>query len=262
MPVPNQAAKAAALLATISMATTPALAAELPHVPLAAASDRYAPHEATVDESSDYHRRYRHRRHRVGAGDVLAGVLIIGGIAAIAGAANKNKRDERYRERDDRYRDRDYDYRQRDRRDSRRNSDARGLGSAVDMCLREIERDVRVEEVDEVNRDGDGWRVRGSLYNGEGFTCRIGSDGRVEDIDYGGRRAAAALAPIEDNQWDDNRYAQARDRIERQASTADVQPAYPGGPLPGEEIDGDIAAASGSDDGRYAAHEAPDFGEV
>ena len=37
-----------------------------------------------------------HRHHdRVDAGDVIAGILIIGGIAAIASAASKNKRDRR-----------------------------------------------------------------------------------------------------------------------------------------------------------------------
>ena len=46
------------------------------------------------------HRHYRHRRGGVDAGDVIAGVLILGGIAAIADAASKNNRRER---RDERY---------------------------------------------------------------------------------------------------------------------------------------------------------------
>lgn len=265
MPAFKPAAHAVAFLVSTSLAATPVLAADLPHLP-APAPQEYVPYKASGDESTDYHRRYRYRRHRVDAGDVLAGVLIIGGIAAIASAASKNNRDRRYRDRDERYRDRDYrdrDYDYRDRRDTRRNDDARGIDGAVSMCLREVERDVRVDEVDEVRRDGEGWRVRGRLYNGERFSCSIDSDGRIDDIDYDGRRSVAAVAPVQDNQWDDDRYAQARARIERQASApTDARPAYPGGPLQGEEIDGDIAAAPAGDDGRYSTHEAPDFTEA
>ena len=115
--------------------------------------------------------------------------------------------------------------------------------------MSQIERDVRVDTVDSVDRTGEGWRVTGSLYNGERFTCRIGQDGRVDDIDYGG---LAANAPAEDKQWGDDRYAAAWNdvdsgKIARPEATA---PAYPGGP-----IDGDVAEG----DDRYETAEAPDF---
>ncbi|MFN2100316.1 hypothetical protein [Altererythrobacter sp. MF3-039] len=264
MPVFKPVAQSVALIVAASLTATPAVAVDLPHLPAPVPQD-HAPQEVSTDESSDYHRRYRYRRHRVDAGDVLAGVLIIGGIAAIANAA-KNNRDRDYRDRDYRNRDREYrdrDTRYRDRRDDRRYDNARGIDRAVSMCLREIERDVRVDQVDEVERDGEGWKVKGRLYNGESFSCEIGADGRIDEIDYDGAREFASAEPVEDNQWGDDRYAQARQRIERQASAdSDVRPAYPGGPLPGEEIDADVAAAPADDDDRYNTHEAPDFSEA
>ena len=30
-----------------------------------------------------------------------------------------------------------------------------------------------------VSRDGEGWMVTGRVYNGDGFFCRIGNDGRI-----------------------------------------------------------------------------------
>lgn len=255
----------AAALAVASMASTPVLAAEIPLSGSAASAQPYAEiagAQSYEEDTSDYHRRYRRYRRGVDAGDVLAGVLIIGGIAAIANAASKNSRD-----RDERYRDRDYRYREpdyRDRRDERRYDDPRGIDGAVSRCLSEIERDVRVDQVDSVRRTGEGWQVDGRLYNGDVFTCRIGNDGRIDGIDFNGRELAYA-APTEDRQWSDDRYAAARARMDRQAppqrrtAASEPQPAYPGGP-----VDGDFqqdAPASG-DDGRYDAHETPDFSEA
>jgi len=255
------------MAAALSMAVTPVAAADLP----IAAPQSSAATLGVFDKdaaNAENHRYYRYRRHnRVDAGDVLAGVLIIGGIAAIASAASKNSRDERYRDRDYRYRDRDYrdrpyDYRER-REDSRYNSGnaGRGIDNAVQMCVSRIERDVRVDSVDGVDRSGEGWRVTGSLYNGERFTCSIDANGRIEGVDYGG------FAANEDNQWSDDRYRAAwadlesgliappDQRAQQQVRPVEGQPAYPGGPLPGEEIDGDL-----QQDGRYSTADASDFG--
>lgn len=246
----------ASALAAAAMAATPVSAAEfrreLPRVAVA------TPGVFDADAvNADDHRWYRYRRHdHVDAGDVLAGVLIIGGIAAIANAANNN-RNRDYRNRDSDYRSRDYDYR--DRRMDSRYNDARGIDRAVSMCVNEVERDVRVDTVDQVERDGSGWAVRGTLYNGDRFDCEIGPDGRIRDIDIGGKDVADATR--DDRQWDDSRYAAARARIDGAAPPAgqeEAQPAYPGGPLPGEAIDGDLASG-GAADGRYEAHTAPDF---
>ena len=243
MALPQRLAALAGLAAAISMAATPAEAAELPN---SATSNAGVMTPGVFDADSvnaQNHRWYGYRRHNhVDAGDVLAGVLIIGGIAAIASAASRSERDRRedYRNRDyrrDDYRDRPYDYRER-RGDSRYDG-GRGIDNAVSMCVSQIERDVRVDQVDSVDRNGEGWHVSGTLYNGERFTCRIGEDGRVDDIDYGAYAASAA----EDKQLSDDRYAAAWNNVARdndgRAMTApsSSQPAYPGGP-----IDGDLPA--------------------
>jgi hypothetical protein len=227
------------LVAAVSMAVTPAAAAEIP----SGSSNHIYSDPVAFDADSENvqrHRyyRYRHHRHRHGvdAGDVIAGVLILGGIAAIASAASNNDRDRRYRDRDYRdrnYRDRDYDYRE--RRQNTRYEGARGIDRAVEMCVSRIERDVRVDSVDSVDRTGDGWRVTGQLYNGERFNCRIGADGRIDDVDYDG------IAANDSRQLSDERYRTAWAEVDRakRVETADEgpRPAYPGGPLPGEETD-------------------------
>ncbi|MBE5073115.1 hypothetical protein IM511_02200 [Erythrobacteraceae bacterium E2-1 Yellow Sea] len=250
-------AAAASFVAAVSMATTPVFAADIPvshsHSSIAPA----AAYDADAGNAQN-HRYYRYRpyRHRhVSTGDVLAGVLIIGGIAAIASAASKD-RDERYRDRD--YRDRPYDYRE--RRGDSRYDNSRGIDRAVSMCVDRIERDVRVDSVDGVDRTGEGWRVTGTLYNGEGFTCRIGEDGRIDDVDYGGglARNGTLREPVEDNQHSDDRYAAAWRDLNNQAQPRPMvqdaggpQPAYPGGP-----IDGDLEADDAGDD-RYRIAVAP-----
>ena len=202
------------------------------------------------------HRRgWRRGRRGVSAGDVLAGAVIIGGIAAIASAASNNRRD---RERE-RYRDVRDDRRDNPRRSTNRSSGS-GIDNAVSQCLNVIERDVRVENVDNATRGARGWVVSGRIFDGSSFTCEIGNDGRISDITYGrfsrsdvnyssgpGTRAAGQLS--------DDRYADARAALPEQVYstdqrfaeanlpepqplvplTSDRLPAYPGGPLPGEE---------------------------
>lgn len=208
------------------------------------------------------------RRNRIDAGDVLIGAAILGGAIAIANANNRrnDERDVVIVERD-RVWDRDWrdERRYDDRRDDRRFYDRRGvrgeagaggLDSAVDQCLAAIERDVRVDSVDDVSRTGAGWLVSGALFNGAPFRCRIGNDGRIEEIDYGGfgrtgfdasappaeAYAPAPMmtnAPRADGQWSDARYANARLALGQPGSTVggpQATPAYPGGPLPGESF--------------------------
>jgi len=217
---------ALASAAALSLAATPAAAIELPsHDPAAA---REAPAvwaaESVSAERSRWRHRHRHDRNDgIDAGDVIAGAVIIGGIAALAGAFD-NDRDERRA--DYRYPEPSYQ------------SD--GLDRAVDMCVSEIEREVRVGSVAGVDRAFDGWRVRGSLYDGEGFTCRIGNDGRISGIDYGsgayGSGGVSYGTQARGNQWSDEAYAAAWNRVD--GGAAPLQPAYPGGPLPGETYEG------------------------
>ncbi len=165
--------------------------------------------------------RHWHSRDRgIDGGDLLAGVLIIGGIAAIAAAASKSSRDNRapdYRypedpqsgggsPGDDDYRNwRDYqdgnpgygepgagdygDYR--GGNDYRGRNDWRSAGStdgAVDSCVGELERGNRaVDSVDGVNREAEGWRVDGRLRDGRSFSCSADGDGRVRRLAVDGR---------------------------------------------------------------------------
>lgn len=206
------------------MAATPLAAAELPRP---AAATPFAAADALDADAVNAGNHRRWRRDRVDAGDVIGGLLVIGTIAAVASAASKaNDRD--------RYRTRGYpagDYRSDYRPYDSRFGESRGLQNAADMCAREVERDRRVASVDSVVRSADGWRVSGRARSGEGFSCLIGNDGRIADVDYGpaGYNGVAA-----DGQWSDDRYASAR---AAQDGAGVPAPAYPGGPLPGEVDD-------------------------
>ena len=231
-------AAAPALLATASLVASPAYAAPLPVVTSSPAQAEGVTSYDPADQTYENHRYRRYRHHRgPGLGDVLTGVLIIGGIAAIA---NRAKRDD-----DRRYRDRDWRYPEQ-RRDQARWDDGRGIDRAVGMCVEEVERDRRVETVDRANRTPQGWEISGTVSDGEAFSCAIGEDGRIENVDFGSRGRwrdeqggddEFARAP-DDRQWDDERYAAERDRMDRRAEApADEgpQPDYPGGPVDGDE---------------------------
>lgn len=158
------------------------------------------------------------RHHdRVDVGDVLAGVLIIGGIAAVANAASKAARDSRDNDRryddrrygDERYEDkgtsgreyRDGDYSdlpgagrsERPGRDypvapgAETEADGEGMSAAVDRCVDEVERgSARVERVDGTTREGRGWRVEGRVAGNELFACTIDGDGRIRSVSIDG----------------------------------------------------------------------------
>lgn len=93
-------------------------------------------------------------RDRIDAGDIIAGALIIGGIAAIASASKKDRRDG--------YRYRDRDYRGYNRASPRR---------AVQRCVRAAERRAKrngyryadVTQIRDVEDTRYGWRVKGRM---------------------------------------------------------------------------------------------------
>ena len=283
----NRLSTAAALAAALAMGAAPASAAEMPRVAHPAAVDVWDGDASSVEGWG--YRGYRgyHSRNHVRTGDVVAGVVVLGTIAAIASAANNRDRyrdragDYRYPSGD--YRGRDYRYDERGdyRRDMRADAGARGMERAVDMCVGQVERgDTRVETIDNARRDRDGWAVSGQLRGGGGFDCRIDNDGRVRNVDIGGSTYSDAGYRDEDDdgrayagarydgqgegQLDDAAYSRAR------ASQADSrgyeyrdapqaegpQPEYPGGPIPGEDTGSDW-----QDDGRYDTASAPDFNQ-
>ncbi len=104
----------------------------------------------------------RHNRDGIDAGDVIAGVLIIGGIAAIASAAgSRNDRGRYYRN--------DYGYYQ----------NGYGSRAAVEQCVRAAEQNARrygrarITDVTSINRIRGGYQVRGRLVvAGRGFERR------------------------------------------------------------------------------------------
>lgn len=262
------------------VAATPAVAAELPvrvAVPASVAAAVNQDIMTGAPEDAGWRRRcgwrgcwVPHRgRGGISTGDVLAGVLVIGGIAAIASAASNANRRERVVERvppppRPDYRD--------DRRDYRSSS---GIDRAVDMCIDQVERgNTRIDSVDNATRTGDGWRVSGALERGGGWNCWIDNDGRIREIDLGARYGAMGggvyraddagsysagadgFTGTADTQLSDEVYLSARENLranpeqipqeplaDRPAEPlvdADLapdapQPAYPGGPLPGEE---------------------------
>lgn len=210
----NRFAAATALAAAFSLAAMPALA-------------------------HDHHHRW-HDHDGINGGAVLAGALILGGIAAIAGAASKQDREDREPAppsliSQDRQ---GYSYRGADR--------DMGLDRAADMCADAVERGSdRVDSIDNVARDREGWAVTGELESGAGFTCRIGNDGQVKGVNLG---AARVEAP--DPQADDEGGQHQPDH-ESPPPAVDNRPVW----------HGDTAQPQPQDDGRYDTSNAPDFGQ-
>lgn len=131
-------------------------------------------------------------RDGISAGEVIAGAVVIGGIAALAGAFDGDR---------DRYDYRDY---RGDRWDRGGWGFRGGPRAAVDRCVRAAENQARrfggyryadVIDVRDIDRTRDGFRVRGRIDVGGGwtrndrgrFTCRV--DGRgAPFVDFDGIR--------------------------------------------------------------------------
>ena len=173
-----------------SIATVAAGAVALAAVSPAAAQDRYR------DRDRD--------RGGLSTGEVIAGVAVLGGLAAVL-AASSNNRD----------RDRDRDYRYDDRRGW--NDYQRSADRAIDQCVRAAEGQARrwsgsraeVTDIRDIDRNRRGFEVTGRIavrddYRGRGwdragyrsrndrwdegrFECTV-RNGRVVDIDFRGVR--------------------------------------------------------------------------
>lgn len=151
-------------------------------------------------------------RDGIGAGEIIAGALIIGGIAAVASSIGK-----------DRYRDRTHGgpyYGDGYRYDDRYGYDHNRYGnsrSAVQQCInaatqtaRRYGGPARVTDVRDIDRRRDGYRVRGTIvvnernnrgwnrdynyrysgrdYDSGRFSCEV-RYGRVVDLDFSGIRS-------------------------------------------------------------------------
>lgn len=204
--------KVSASLAAFTMLATPAFAAAGPQHAPSATSAAALPHDAAANRgrssgwgNNGWGNRWgggwggrRHHDDGISGGDVLAGVLVLGTIAAIASAASKNSRDKREREQDVRRPgDDDWRYGDDSRDDSRPSDMGRpadlgsspdlgrnvALDTAIDTCVADVERGTnRVDTVDNVNRQGDGWRVEGRTQGGASWNCSVDASGRVKGV--------------------------------------------------------------------------------
>ena len=141
--------------------------------------------------------RDRYDRDGIGAGEIIAGAVVLGGLAAILSASDNDRYDDRYRGRYDNDARYGYGY------DYGRYGNSR---SAVSQCVNSVERGSRrygrtdVTEVTSIDRKRDGYRVkgrvvvrdgygnrwgRGGYYDKGKFTCEI-RYGRVQDIRFSG----------------------------------------------------------------------------
>ena len=144
-------------------------------------------------------------RDGIGAGEIIAGAVVLGGLAAILSSGNNDRYDryDRNSRYDDRYRGRYDDARYGYGYDYNRYGNSR---SAVSQCVNSVERGSRrygrtdVTEVTSIDRKRDGYRVkgrvivrdgyggrwgRGGSYDKGKFTCEI-RYGRVQDIRFSG----------------------------------------------------------------------------
>ena len=215
MPRINRLAAATAIAAALSMTATPAFAVELPN---AGRTTVQAQTDSAAMSRRGHWGRHRHRGG-IDGGDILAGVLILGGIAAVASAVESNNRDNDYRD----YpppppQQQRYDYR------GGQAESSTGLDRAADICADAIERTIDpVGSIDSVRRGASGWDVDGSLQDGSPFTCSIGNDGQIHDIQTDRNYSGAAYdgAPSytdpgydhsdRNNQYDDETYARLRE---------------------------------------------------
>ena len=162
----------------------------------------------------------------IDAGDVIAGALIIGGIAAVASAVGRNNRNDGYVYEGGRYNNGGYynggNYDDAYRYDNRYNNQAGDPRQAVEQCVNVAERNAdrysyggrsQVTDIRQIDRKRDGYTVKGRIavntrnnnwrsgwgndyrgynnayqgYDAGKFTCKV-RYGQVVDLDYSGVR--------------------------------------------------------------------------
>ena len=131
--------------------------------------------------------RDRHDRDGISAGEIIAGAVVIGGLAAILSSGDNDRYDDRYR---GGYDDARYGYGY----DRNRYGNSR---SAVNQCVGAVERGSRrygntdVTQVTSIDRKRDGYKVKGRVVVRDGYGGRWGRGGYYDrgkftcDIRYG-----------------------------------------------------------------------------
>ena len=200
----HKLAAATAVAAAISLSAAPAAAIGLPRV--AGQGQAWDADALNVAEHGrrGHHGHWGHDDLDIDGDDILAGVLILGGIAAISAIANSGKRHEPVYRQPESYPEPESDY-QAPARDDRYRSG--GMAEAVDVCVAEIEAGRGpVSSVDRASRSGEGWYVAGELDGGTPYTCWIDGNGRVTDIETD-TNGASYDAPEDGAEGDDGGYA-------------------------------------------------------
>ncbi|WP_438730318.1 hypothetical protein ACR9YC_04265 [Parasphingorhabdus sp. DH2-15] len=140
-----------------------------------------------AQESVEYGRRFRRRRFRRGfrrrgirGGDILAGILIIGGIAAIADAASNDNNNRRT-------------YPRRDRNQQQRNTrtTTSDINAAADQCANAAEERYgngsRVNDISRIERADNGFNVQGTIEvqnQLDSFSCGV-IGGQIQYLEFG-----------------------------------------------------------------------------
>jgi hypothetical protein len=177
--IKHKLAAATAVAAALSLAATPAAAVELPR--LADAPQAWDADALNV-ENRRHHGGWDDDDWDVDGDDILAGVLVLGGIAAISAIVNSGRNREPVYQEPEPYRE-DAGYQPPPREDQYRSG---GMAEAVDVCVAEVEAGRGpVSSVDRASRSGEGWYVAGELDGGTPYSCWIDGDGRVTDIEAG-----------------------------------------------------------------------------
>lgn len=235
-------ARGTALLVSASLVATPALAAALPAPAAPVAAIPAASWTPASDVARDHGwgppPRHHHHDDGIDGGDLIAGILLIGGIAAIASAAsNAHKAKEADQ---DRYSAPpqppeaesapQYRAEPNAQKDWGEGGDLRQLDAAADVCVNAVSRRGEVDHVYSVDPSGDGYRVAGDFATGETFACAV-SGGQATSVYYGNGGGAS---------WD-------RDGAPYRATPAPTGSAAPATQTPP------------ADDGRYDTSSAPDF---
>lgn len=113
--------------------------------------------------------RYDRDRDGISAGEVIAGAVVLGGLAAILSSGNNDRYDDRY---DNRYNNNGYDY--------RRYGNSR---AAVNQCVSAVQQrygyrggGARVDQITRIDRNSKGYKIEGRISvndrNGYGYGNR------------------------------------------------------------------------------------------
>ncbi len=165
------------------------------------------------------HYRYRHGRHDDGfdLGDVITGILVIGGAVAVANAISDNADDDRpsYPDRYPYPRDANSFPYDEHTPDPVHDGQAE-MARAIDRCIADVEREERIATVDVASRVLNGWTVEGVLRSGGLYRCEVDSFGDIRNVSVDGRELSSwnneARQTSSYEREDDDYYARARAR--------------------------------------------------